>query len=200
MSSIPHPSRSCLPALLAACIVGTASAGFACEARAAGKEAAGRHAAPHAPDRSRRAAHPAAAGHRLDSSGRRQVGKASYYGSEFSGRKMADGTRMDPKGRNAASKTLPLGTKAKVTNLETGKSTVVTIKDRGPYVKGRIVDLSPATAKEVGITKKDGVADVEVVPISVPRPDGSVKAGAAADDRRGDKADAADREKDKDAK
>ena len=81
---------------------------------------------------------------------------------------MADGTRMDPHGDNAASRTLPLGTRARVTNLQTGQSALVTIRDRGPYVKGRIVDLSPATARLVGITPKDGLAKVEVAPIALP--------------------------------
>ena len=93
---------------------------------------------------------------------------------------MADGTRMKPQGNNAASKTLPLGTTAKVTNVETGQSAVVTIQDRGPYVKGRIVDLSPATAQKIGIEREDGVATVEVAPIAVPLPDGSVKPGVAS--------------------
>lgn len=96
---------------------------------------------------------------------KRQVGKASFYGHEFFGRKMANGRRMDPNDNNAASKTLPLGTKARVTNLETGKSAVVTIQDRGPYVDGRIVDLSPATAQQIGLQRKQGIAPVEVVPI-----------------------------------
>ncbi len=116
---------------------------------------------------------------RLDLTGRKQVGKASFYAHWFAGRKMADGTRMDPRDDNAASKTLPLGTTAKVTNLETGQSATVTIQDRGPYVKGRIVDLSPSTARKIGITKEDGVAPVEVAPIVVPQLDGSKKAGAA---------------------
>ena len=111
-----------------------------------------------------------AAPDRLDRSGRKRIGTASVYARRFAGRKMADGTRMDPHVDNAASKTLPLGTEAKVTNLETGKSTTVTIQDRGPYVKGRIVDLSPATADKIGITPKRGVAKVEVEPIAVPPP------------------------------
>jgi len=106
----------------------------------------------------------------LDRSGRKRVGTASVYAHRFAGRKMADGNRMDPHDDNAASKTLPLGTEAKVTNLETGKSTTVTIQDRGPYVKGRIVDLSPATADKIGITPKEGVAKVEVEPIALPPP------------------------------
>ena len=85
---------------------------------------------------------------------------------------MADGSRMDPRNDNAASKTLPLGTVARVTNLETGRSAVVTIKDRGPYVRGRIVDVSPATARELGISRANGVAQVEVKPLSIPSADG----------------------------
>ncbi len=117
---------------------------------------------------------------KLDRSGEERVGKASFYANKFSGRTMADGTPMDPQDDNAASRTLPLGTTAKVTNLETGKSAVVTIQDRGPYVAGRIVDLSPSTAREIGLTRKEGVADVKVEPIAVPMPDGSVKPGTAA--------------------
>lgn len=115
-----------------------------------------------------------------DFSAKKRMGKASFYANEFAGRKMADGTLMDPHGDNAASKTLPLGTTAKVTNLETGKSAVVTIQDRGPYVPGRIVDLSPDTAREIGISHRKGVALVVVAPIAVPQPDGGIKLGAAA--------------------
>ena len=118
--------------------------------------------------------------HPVDVSGRKRTGVASFYGKEFHGRKMADGGKMNPHGNNAASRTLPLGTTAKVTNLETGQAAVVTIRDRGPYVKGRIVDLSPATARAVGITPQDGLAPVEVTPILIPMPDGSVKRGAGA--------------------
>jgi rare lipoprotein A len=68
-----------------------------------------------------------------------------------------------------------------VTNLENGKSTVVTIEDRGPYVGGRIVDLSPASAKDIGLEPKKGITTVEVVPLEVPQPDaGSVKVGDAS--------------------
>lgn len=115
----------------------------------------------------------------LDRSGGKQVGKASFYARRFAGRKMADGTRMDPRGDNAASKTLPLGTTARVTNLKTGRSAVVTIQDRGPYVKGRIVDLSPATAREIGISREDGLALVEVTPLSIPEVDGTRAGGVA---------------------
>ena len=103
-----------------------------------------------------------------DRSGRKRIGTASVYAHRFAGRKMADGTRMDPRADNAASKTLPLGTEARVTNLENGRSATVTIQARGPYVTGRIVDLSPATADKIGITPQDGVAKVAVEPIALP--------------------------------
>lgn len=117
---------------------------------------------------------------KLDLSGKKRVGKASFYARKFAGRKMADGTPMDPQGDNAASNSLPLGTTAKVTNLKTGQSAVVTIQDRGPHVPGRIIDLSPATAEKIGITRRQGVVPVEVAPIALPLPDGRVKPGVGA--------------------
>ena len=117
---------------------------------------------------------------RPDLSGRTRIGDASFYAKKFAGREMADGGKMDPHGDNAASKTLPLGTRARVTNIETGQSAVVTIQDRGPYVKGRIVDLSPSTAEKIGITQDNGVAKVKVTPISVPLPNGNIKPGIEA--------------------
>lgn len=119
-------------------------------------------------------------GSKLDRSGHKRVGKASRYARRFAGRRMADGTPMNPREDNAASRSLPLGTRAKVTNLETGQSAVVTIQDRGPYVPGRIVDLSPASADKIGVTREKGVALVEVDPITVPQPDGRVKPGAGS--------------------
>jgi rare lipoprotein A len=113
----------------------------------------------------------------LDRTGRKRFGKASIYAQMFAGRKMADGTRMQPTSNNAASRTLPLGTTAKVTNLETGKTAVVTIHDRGPYVAGRIVDLSPATARVIGLDRRTGVTRVEVAPIVIPMPNGNIKLG-----------------------
>lgn len=113
----------------------------------------------------------------LDRTGRKRVGKASFYASMFAGRTMADGTTMRPTSNNAASRTLPLGTTAKVTNLETGKTAVVAIHDRGPYVAGRIVDLSPATAREIGLDRRTGVTWVEVAPIAIPMPNGDIKLG-----------------------
>jgi rare lipoprotein A len=120
----------------------------------------------------------------LDRSGDARRGKASFYAQMFAGRKMADGTPMRPHSNNAASKTLPLGTTAKVTNLETGQSAFVTIRDRGPYIRGRIVDLSPTTARQIGLSPKNGVAKVEVAPISVPLADGTIKLVANARNAR----------------
>jgi rare lipoprotein A len=117
---------------------------------------------------------------RPDLSARKRLGNASYYARQFFGKPMADGAPMDPRGDNAASRTLPLGTVAKVTDLVTGKSAIVKIEDRGPYIKGRIVDLSPSTARKVGITRHIGVAPVAVAPIAVPLPDGRIRLGAAA--------------------
>ena len=147
--------------------------GVACAALATALVA---HAAPasRAERQAEAASTPPAPRHakpKLDLSGRTRVGKASFYSSKFSGRKMADGTRMDPQGNNAASKTLPLGTTAKVTNLETGESAVVTIRDRGPHVPGRIVDLSPASARQVGIDRHEGVSKVAVTPLDLPPSD-----------------------------
>jgi peptidoglycan lytic transglycosylase len=101
---------------------------------------------------------------------KKQKGKASYYARSFTGKKMADGTRLNPASNAAASKTLPLGTKARVKNLDNGKVAVVEIRDRGPYVKGRIVDVTPGTAEQLGM-KQDGVATVEVQPIAPPAED-----------------------------
>ena len=110
-----------------------------------------------------------------DLSARKRHGNASYYARQFYGKRMANGAPMNPRGNNAASRTLPLGTVAQVTNVATGKSAIIRIEDRGPYIKGRIVDLSPATAHEIGITRRIGVAKVVVAPIAVPLPDGTVR-------------------------
>ena len=112
--------------------------------------------------------------HPADNSGKTQTGKASYYSHKFAGKKMANGAPMDPNSNNAASKTLPLGTKARVTNMRNGKSAVVVIKDRGPHMKGRIIDLSPATAKTIGAGKQ-GVVPVQVTPIEAPHSGGKGK-------------------------
>jgi rare lipoprotein A len=97
-----------------------------------------------------------------------KVGNASIYSNSLQGKPMADGKPYDPAAPVAASKTLPLGTVAKVTNLENGKSTEVKVEDRGPMVKGRVVDLAPAAASKLGLTQKKGIARVEVKPVAPP--------------------------------
>jgi peptidoglycan lytic transglycosylase len=96
-----------------------------------------------------------------------QVGEASFYGGGFHGKKTATGEKFDQNDKTAAHPTLPLGTKATVTNLENGNSVDVKINDRGPYVKGRDIDLSKGAAKELGMTK-DGVAPVKIEAEVVP--------------------------------
>lgn len=97
-----------------------------------------------------------------------QTGEASYYGRRFAGEETASGTPFDPRKMTAASPDLPLGTKARVTNQETGRSVEVTVNDRGPFDKGRILDVSPKAADRLGM-KSSGVAEVEVRPVQKPK-------------------------------
>ena len=120
-------------------------------------------------------------GRQIDHSGRKQKGHVSYYAHRFINRKMADGRRFDPSTAMAASKTLPLGTTAKVTNLANGRSATVTVEDRGPWARGRVVDVTPAIAEQLYI-RKGGVAPAIVAPIVVPQLHGGVKLGAGAAD------------------
>jgi rare lipoprotein A len=94
----------------------------------------------------------------------RQVGLASWYGKHHQGRKTASGERFSRGQLTAAHRSLPLGTKVKVTNLRTKQQVVVKITDRGPYGAGkrRIIDLSEAAAKRVGLLEP-GTERVEVV-------------------------------------
>jgi len=97
-----------------------------------------------------------------------QQGIASYYGGKFHGRKTASGEIFNQWARSAAHKSLPLGTKVRVTKLSNGRSIVVRINDRGPFVKGRIIDLSRKAAQDLGIIKS-GVAKVKVEVLSLPK-------------------------------
>jgi rare lipoprotein A len=97
-----------------------------------------------------------------DSEGFRQSGKASWYGAKFHGRPTSSGETYDMYKVSAAHKTLPLGTYVKVLNLSNDRKSIVRINDRGPFVKGRIIDLSYAGAKEIGLVGP-GVAEVEIV-------------------------------------
>lgn len=90
-----------------------------------------------------------------------QEGKASWYGERFRGRSTANGEPFNPDDLTAAHKTLPFGTMVRVVVPKTGRSVVVRINDRGPFVRGRVIDLSRAAAETVGI-KQMGVAWVRV--------------------------------------
>ena len=91
-----------------------------------------------------------------------QVGEASFYGKGFHGRLTASGMRFNQHGLTAAHPTLPLGTRARVTNLKSGQTVSVQITDRGPYARGRDLDLSQAAAATIGLTQKDGEAPVKI--------------------------------------
>ena len=107
-------------------------------------------------------AHPAA---------REQWGWASWYGPGFAGRPTASGERFSPQALTAAHRSLPLGTRARVTNLETGQQVEVTINDRGPFAdpERRVIDLSRAAAAQVGMVRR-GVGPVRVTVLDTPRP------------------------------
>jgi rare lipoprotein A len=87
------------------------------------------------------------------------VGKASYYRH---GSKTANGEKFNPKGLTAAHRTLKFGTRVKVTHLKSGRSVIVRINDRGPFIKTRIIDLSYGAAVAIGL-EKSGVANVRIV-------------------------------------
>jgi len=90
-----------------------------------------------------------------------QRGKASYYAKKFIGRKTASGERLHQDSLTCAHRTYPFGTMLRVTNPSNGKQVIVRVTDRGPYVKGRIVDLSIRAARELGIISR-GIAPVIV--------------------------------------
>ena len=91
----------------------------------------------------------------------KEVGEASWYGPGFQGNDTANGETFDQNKMTAAHPSLPMGTKADVTNLENGKKVEVRINDRGPYVGDRAIDLSRAAARELGM-EKDGTTQVEI--------------------------------------
>jgi rare lipoprotein A len=100
---------------------------------------------------------------------------ASWYGPGFQGHRTASGERFDPQAFTAAARSLPLGARVRVTNLTNGRSTVVRINDRGPYVRGRSLDLSYASARAIGMVGR-GTAPVRVEPVDG-RPARSAKPG-----------------------
>ena len=88
-------------------------------------------------------------------------GKASYYSNHFHGKKTANGESFNLSHFTAAHRSLPFGTSVRVINLENGKNVVVRINDRGPHSRGRIIDVSPAAAKEIGLFG-NGTANVRI--------------------------------------
>ncbi len=90
-----------------------------------------------------------------------QQGTASYYADKFNGRKTASGAVFKNSKRTAAHKTLPFGTKVRVVNLKNGRSVKVRINDRGPFVKGRIIDLSKKAARKIGMLR-DGITEIKL--------------------------------------
>ena len=92
---------------------------------------------------------------------RTQLGKASYYANKYHGRTTANGETFSQNASTAAHLELPFGTKVKVTNLANNKSVIVRINDRGPYVRGRVIDLSLGMFKKIAYPKV-GVIDVSI--------------------------------------
>jgi rare lipoprotein A len=90
-----------------------------------------------------------------------EEGLASYYAESLNGRATASGTRFDNRAMVCAHRSLPFGTVVRVTNLASGRTVVVTVVDRGPFVRGRVIDLSLAAAEKLGIVES-GVARVRV--------------------------------------
>jgi rare lipoprotein A len=106
-----------------------------------------------------------------------ESGMASWYGRTWQGRRTASGQRFDARKLTAAHRSLPLNTKARVTNLANGRSVEVTINDRGPYVGHRLIDVSAEAAKKLGMTR-DGVVPVQVETVKPPVPETEVASAA----------------------
>jgi len=101
------------------------------------------------------------ASNRFTTQGYEAEGKASYYGDRHHGKKTANGERFDQHALTAAHRSLPFGSKVLVTNLNNGKTVVVRINDRGPYARGRIIDLSKKAAVQIDMVRA-GVVPVRV--------------------------------------
>jgi rare lipoprotein A len=97
----------------------------------------------------------------------REVGVASWYGEAFQGNPTASGEPYDMNGLTAANKSLPLGTQIKVTNLKNNRTLVLKVNDRGPYVRGRFLDVSKQAAKQLGF-EYAGLAKVQMEVVSYP--------------------------------
>ncbi|HEY8094688.1 MAG TPA: septal ring lytic transglycosylase RlpA family protein [Methylobacter sp.] len=106
----------------------------------------------------------------------KEVGEASWYGPGFQGQETANGETFNQKEMTAAHPSLPMGTKAQVTNLENGKKVEVRINDRGPFAENRVIDLSGAAAKKLDM-KKDGTSEVKIETKSVKKKRSPHKSG-----------------------
>ncbi|QBF25322.1 septal ring lytic transglycosylase RlpA family protein [Pseudomonas tructae] len=105
------------------------------------------------------------ASHAIDPRGYDKSGTASYYGSRHHGKRTASGEPFNQHGMTAAHRSLPFGTRVKVTNLNNERSVVVRINDRGPHSRGRLIDLSRAAAEKLGMIRS-GTARVRVQSLS----------------------------------
>jgi len=113
------------------------------------------------------------------SSGYVETGKASWYGPGFHGKRTSNGELYDMNGPTAAHKTLPMNTILLVKNLENNKEAIVRVNDRGPFVRGRIIDLSYTTAKYLNVLRK-GTAKVRITALA-PSLNGKIQAGVDFD-------------------
>ncbi|WP_110968087.1 septal ring lytic transglycosylase RlpA family protein [Pseudomonas huaxiensis] len=105
------------------------------------------------------------ASHDIDPRGYDETGTASYYGSRHHGKRTASGEPFDQHGLTAAHRSLPFGTRVRVTNLKNERSVVVRINDRGPHTRGRLIDLSKAAAQKLDMIRS-GTARVRVQSLS----------------------------------
>src|SRR6266851_2820493 len=121
------------------------------------------------PDRARLSARPLSAVPRASPIGSGHLTLASWYGPGFNGQRTSSGEIFQENRLTAASRTLPMGSQMRVTNLNNGRSVVVRINDRGPYVHGRGIDLSEGAAQHIGLTHK-GVARVRLTSLDEPPP------------------------------
>lgn len=98
------------------------------------------------------------------------TGEASYYADRFAGKRTASGEAYDPSDFTAAHRSLPFGTRVRVTDVETGRSVIVRINDRGPWGKGRLIDVSRAAAKEIGLARRGrGTVSIALAENEAPR-------------------------------
>lgn len=115
------------------------------------------------------------------------TGLASWYGPGFHGRRTANGEKFDQNELTAAHKTLPFNTRVRVTSVTSGKSVIVTINDRGPYVRGRMIDLSAAAAREIGLRAR-GVGKVKLEVLELPATTDHFAGSRSTDTREGPQA------------